>query len=59
MLLGYADHMLAIAALVCFLLDLFGAQSHVGLNLLLLGLAFLAAHLVFAGPLIPPWVRRQ
>lgn len=49
--------MFAVAALVCFLLALFGA--HVGLNLITLGLAFLAAHLVFTIPLPMPWVRRQ
>lgn len=36
--------MFALAALVCFLLALFGA--HVGIDLVVLGLAFLAAHLL-------------
>jgi hypothetical protein len=50
--------MFAIAALLCFLLAMFGA--HIGtLNLMLLGLAFLSAHFVFAGPLLPSWPRRQ
>jgi hypothetical protein len=46
--------MFAVAALVCFLLDLFSAR--VGVNLVVLGLAFLAAHLVWSGPPLP-WVR--
>lgn len=49
--------MFAICALVVFLLALFGA--HIGdLNLLYLGLAFLAAHFVWS-PVALPWTRRQ
>lgn len=48
--------MFAIAALVVFLLALFGA--HIGtLNLLYLGLAFLALHFVWS-PWALPWGRR-
>lgn len=49
--------MFAVAALVCFLLSLFGA--HVGVNLVTLGLAFIAAHLIWAGPAVPWITRRQ
>lgn len=48
--------MFAIFALVVFLLGLFGA--HIGtLNLLYLGLAFLAAHFIWS-PVTLPWTRR-
>jgi len=47
--------MFAICALVVFLLALFGAHI-AGLNLLYLGLAFLAAAHIFGAPLVP-WRR--
>jgi hypothetical protein len=48
--------MFAVCALVVFLLALFGAKIG-SLNLLYLGLAFLAAHLVWS-PVTLPWSRR-
>ena len=43
----------ALLALICFVLALFGA--HVGLDLVVLGLVFIAAHLLFGSWL--PWRR--
>lgn len=49
--------MFAICALVCFLLALF--HAHVGdLDLVVLGLAFIALHLIWS-PVGLPWNRRQ
>lgn len=48
--------MLALIALLCFVLALFGV--HLGsINLVTLGLCFVAAHLAFGGYL--PWRRSQ
>ena len=48
--------MFAICALICFVLALFGV--HIGaIDLVVLGLAFVAAHLAFSIAL--PWGRRQ
>jgi len=50
--------MFALLALLCFVLALF--HAHVGtLNLVTLGFVFLAASLVFAGPLLPAWPPRR
>lgn len=48
--------MFAILALIVFVLALFGAHID-GLDLVVLGLAFLAAHFVWSPAL--PWHRRQ
>lgn len=49
--------MFALLALICFILALFGAST--GIDLVVLGLVFVAAHLLFgAWPLggwNPPW----
>lgn len=47
--------MFAVAALLCFVLALFHVQI-AGLDLTVLGLALVAAHLAFGWPV--PWVRR-
>lgn len=48
--------MLALLALVCFVLALL--KVAVGVDLVVLGLAFVAAHLAFGGGFYPAWPRR-
>lgn len=48
--------MLALLALVCFVLHLLHVS--VGIDLVVLGLAFTAAHLAFGGGFYPAWPRR-
>jgi len=46
--------MLALCALVCFILALFGV--HIGsIDLVILGWCFIAAHLLFGGGWMPRW----
>lgn len=50
--------MFALIACIVFAVGLFG--GHLGsLNLLYLGLAFLALHLAANYPIIPTWIRRS
>lgn len=48
--------MLALLALVCFVLAL--ANVDIQIDLVVLGLCFVAAHLVFGGGFYPTWPRR-
>ena len=48
--------MLALLALVCFVLALLNVD--VQIDLVVLGFAFVAAHLVFGGGFYPTWPRR-
>lgn len=48
--------MLALLALIAFVLALF--KVAVGVDLVILGLAFVAAHLLFGGGFYPAWPRR-
>jgi hypothetical protein len=48
--------MLAVAALICFILAL--VKVSVGIDLVVLGFAFIAAHLAFGGGFYPAWPRR-
>ncbi len=51
--------MFAVIALIVFVLALFGV-SVAGLDLVIVGLAFLAAHLAFGSPWSPPvWPRQR
>jgi hypothetical protein len=49
--------MFAVIALLVFVLALFGVHPG-GLDLVIVGLAFLAAHLAFGSPFGPTWPRR-
>jgi len=48
--------MLALVALICFVLAL--VKVSVGIDLVVLGLAFMAAHLLFGGGFYPTLPRR-
>jgi len=51
--------MFALAALIVFILALFGVQLG-SINMLLLGLVFISAHLLLDAWLSPaPWMRRR
>jgi hypothetical protein len=50
--------MFAILALICFVVKLFHGSLG-SLDLLVLGLVFVAAHLAFTAPLLPTWVARR
>lgn len=50
--------MFAVIALIIFILALFGVDL-AGLDLVTLGLAFVACHLAFGSPFAAPWPRRQ
>jgi hypothetical protein len=49
---------LAVLAMVCFILALFGVESIFTLDAVVFGLAFVAAHLAFGLPLNPQNWRR-
>lgn len=49
--------MLALLGLICFVLRLFGVEVG-SLDLVILGWAFLAAHLTFGSGFYPAWPRR-
>ena len=49
--------MFAVIALIVFILALFDVAIG-SLNLTILGLAFVAAHLAFGSPFAAPWPRR-